>query len=150
MGQLGNGLTMGNIDATAKVQLDEEVFTAGIELAGGIRSPYPKGLLIGRVIDVKRDANDVVQTAFLLPAADLDSFESALIITDYEGGLRRSRSSRSRATAARVVSFRQARSRATRPPRAPPRRPPRRPSVRFRVRAARSRLPTAIARHRAL
>lgn len=87
VGQLDNGLTMGNIDATAKVQLDEEVFTAGIELAGGIRSPYPKNLLIGKVIDVKRDANDVVQTAFLLPAADLDSFETALIITDYQGGL---------------------------------------------------------------
>jgi rod shape-determining protein MreC len=87
VGQLQSGLTMGEIDATAQVELQEEVFTAGIEIAGGIRSPYPKGLLIGRVLDVKRDANDVVQTAFLLPAADLDSVEVALVITDYEGGL---------------------------------------------------------------
>jgi rod shape-determining protein MreC len=87
VGQLDNGLIMGNVDAQARITLDEEVFTAGIELAGGIRSPYPKNLLIGKVIDAKRDANDVVQTAFLLPAADLDAFEFALIITDYEGGL---------------------------------------------------------------
>ena len=36
-----------------------------------------KNRSIGKVIEVKRDANDVVQTAFLLPAADLDWFESA-------------------------------------------------------------------------
>ena len=38
-------------------------------------------------MDVQRDANDVVQTAYLAPAANLDSFELALVITDYEGGL---------------------------------------------------------------
>ena len=43
--------------------------------------------MIGSVVDVQRDANDVVQTAFLAPAAELDSFELALVITDYEGGL---------------------------------------------------------------
>ena len=42
---------------------------------------------IGSVVDVERDANDVVQTAFLAPAAELDSFELALVITDYDGGL---------------------------------------------------------------
>ena len=61
--------------------------TAGIELDGGVRSPYPKGLLIGQVVDVKRDANDVVQTAYLQPAADLDKLEFLLVITDYQGGL---------------------------------------------------------------
>ncbi len=61
--------------------------TAGIELGGGVRSPYPKGLLIGQVVDVKPLANDVVQTAFLQPAAQLDKLEYLLVITDYEGGL---------------------------------------------------------------
>ena len=64
-----------------------EVVTAGIELGEGVRSPYPKGLLIGQVVDVRRDANDVVQTAYLQPAADLDQLEFVLVITDYEGGL---------------------------------------------------------------
>jgi rod shape-determining protein MreC len=86
-GQAGGVLVMRNIDSAVKIGVDEEVFTAGIELAGGIRSPYPKGLVVGTVVDVQRDANDVVQTAYLTPAANLDSFELALVITDYEGGL---------------------------------------------------------------
>ena len=86
-GEAGGVLTMKNIDSTVKVTLDEEVFTAGLELAGGIRSPYPKGLVVGSVVDVQRDANDVVQTAFVAPAANLETFELALVITDYTGGL---------------------------------------------------------------
>jgi rod shape-determining protein MreC len=87
VGQTGDVLIMRNIDSAVQIGLDEEVFTAGIELNGGIRSAYPKGLVVGSVVDVQRDANDVVQTAFLAPAANLDSFELALVITDYQGGL---------------------------------------------------------------
>lgn len=87
VGQLGGVLVMRNIDATEKVQPGDEVVTAGIELAGGIRSPFPKGLILGQVIDLRRDANDVVQTAYLEAAADLDRLEYALVITNYDGGL---------------------------------------------------------------
>jgi len=87
MGQLGGALVMLDVDAAAEVTIGEEVFTAGIELSGGIRSPYPKGLLIGRVVDVTRDPNEVVQTVFLEPASPLDRLEYLLVITDYEGGI---------------------------------------------------------------
>jgi len=87
VGQLGGVLVMRNIDATERVQLGEEVYTSGIVLAGGVRSPYPKGLLIGQVVDVRRDANAVVQTAYLQPTAPLDKVEWVSIITDYDGGL---------------------------------------------------------------
>lgn len=86
-GQLPGSLLMENIDSSVPVLLGEEVVTAGIELAGGIRSPYPKGLVIGRVIDVRRDANEIVQTAFVEPAATLDRLEFVLVILDYRGGL---------------------------------------------------------------
>lgn len=86
-GQLGGVLVMGQVDATETVTVGDEVVTAGIELGSGVRSPYPKGLLIGQVVDVKRDANDVVQTAYLQPAAQLDKLEFLLVITDYQGGL---------------------------------------------------------------
>lgn len=86
-GQPGGALTMADVDATTTVTIGEEVFTAGIELGGGIRSPYPKGLLIGRVVDVQRDPNEVVQTVFLEAAAPLDRLEFLLVITDYEGGI---------------------------------------------------------------
>jgi rod shape-determining protein MreC len=87
IGQLGGALVMLDVDAAAQVTTGEEVFTAGIELEGGIRSPYPKGLLIGRVVDVTRDPNEVVQTVFLEPASPLDRLEFLLVITDYEGGI---------------------------------------------------------------
>lgn len=87
VGQLGGALVMRNVDATERISLGEEVVTAGIELAGGIRSPYPKGLLIGQVVDVARDPNAVVQTAYLVPPIDLDRLETVLVITSYKGGL---------------------------------------------------------------
>lgn len=87
IGQLGGVLVMGQIDSAEQIDLGVEVVTAGIELGAGVRSPYPKGLLIGQVIDVRRDANSVVQTAYLQPAANLDRLEVVLVITDYEGGL---------------------------------------------------------------
>ncbi len=87
VGQLGGVLIMRQIDAGEKVAVGDEVVTAGIELGGGVRSPYPKGLLIGQVVDVRPLANDVVQTAFLQPAAQLDKLEYLLVITDYQGGL---------------------------------------------------------------
>jgi rod shape-determining protein MreC len=87
VGQAGGVMIMRNIDSGVQISLDEEVFTAGIELLGGIKSPYPKGLVLGTVVDVQRDANAVVQTAFLSPAAALETFEVALVITDYRGGL---------------------------------------------------------------
>jgi rod shape-determining protein MreC len=87
VGQLGGVLVMEQIDSGEIIAEGDEVVTAGIELGGGVRSPYPKGLLIGQVIDVRRDANDVVQTAYLQPAANLDKLEFVLVILDYEGGL---------------------------------------------------------------
>jgi rod shape-determining protein MreC len=86
-GDLGGVLVMDKIDATQQVDLGEEVVTAGISLGEAIRSPYPPGLLIGRVVDVVRDPNAVVQTAFVEAAIDLGRLEHLLVITDYEGGI---------------------------------------------------------------
>jgi rod shape-determining protein MreC len=87
VGDLGGVVVMNRIDATETVRLGDPVVTAGIQLAGGARSAYPKGLVIGEVVDVKRDPNAVVQTAWLTPAAPIDRLEWVLVITNYEGGL---------------------------------------------------------------
>jgi len=87
VGQLGGVLIMSQIDSGDVVTVGDEVVTAGIELGVGVRSPYPKGLLVGQVVDVRRDSNSVVQTAYLRPAAPLDRLETLLVITDYQGGL---------------------------------------------------------------
>jgi rod shape-determining protein MreC len=87
VGDLGGTLVMDKIDATQQVSLGEEVVTAGLTLGEAVRSPYPKGLVIGRIIDVTRDPNAVVQTAFVDPAIDLNRLEALLVITDYKGGI---------------------------------------------------------------
>lgn len=86
-GQLGGSLLMSQIPSTDEVAIGDEVVTAGIDLGNGIRSPFPKGLLVGRVVDVENDPAAVVQTAFIEPAASLDKLEYVLVITDYEGGI---------------------------------------------------------------
>jgi len=87
VGQLGTTLAMDDISATATVLPNDLVVTAGIDLGNGIESPFPKGLLIGRIVDLHSDPNAVVQTAILQPAADLDSVEYVLVITDYVSSL---------------------------------------------------------------
>lgn len=86
-GQLGASLAMTQIPSTDTVAVNETVVTAGIALGDCIRSPYPKGLLIGRVVSVEHDPSAVVQTALLEPAAALDQLEYVLVVTDYQGGL---------------------------------------------------------------
>lgn len=86
-GQRGQPLQMVNIPAEVTVTVGESVVTAGIELSEGIRSPYPKGLLIGLVAGVSRSPDQLFQTALVTPVADLDRLEYVLVITNYEGGL---------------------------------------------------------------
>lgn len=83
-GQLSRTLIMSRIPVTDVVNVNESVVTAGIDLGNDIRSPFPKGLLIGTVVDVHKDPNAVVQTAFLVPAAQLDRLEAVLVITGYD------------------------------------------------------------------
>jgi rod shape-determining protein MreC len=83
IGRLGGTLSMQNIPITEEIAVGHHVVTAGIDLGTGIRSAFPKGLLIGRVIDVSREPNAVVQSAFLAPAADLDRLEYVLVIIGF-------------------------------------------------------------------
>jgi rod shape-determining protein MreC len=86
-GQLERPLSMLHIPSTEEVVVGETVVTAGIDLGEGIRSPYPRGLLIGTIVDVARSPNEVVQSALVQPAVPLDRLEYVLVITDYEGGM---------------------------------------------------------------
>src|SRR5678816_4058391 len=79
-GQLDRPLTMEGIAATETVVLGEKVTTAGIDLGEDIRSPFPKGLLIGTVGDIDRSPNQVVQSALVQAAAPLDRLDYVLVI----------------------------------------------------------------------
>jgi rod shape-determining protein MreC len=82
----GDLLQMTNIPATDVVNVGETVVTAGIELETGVRSTYPKGLVIGTVVDVDRQPNQLFQTALVAPFARLDRLEYVLVVVGYEGG----------------------------------------------------------------
>ncbi len=86
-GNLDRPLEMDGISANNQVNLGESVVTAGIELSEDIRSPYPKGLLIGTVADVQRSPDQLFQTALVNPAANFETLEYVLVITNYQGGL---------------------------------------------------------------
>ena len=83
IGRLGGTLTMLNIAVTDEISIGDQIVTAGIDLGNGIRSAFPKGLVIGRIVDVRTEANAVVQSAFLEPASDLDKLEYVLVITGF-------------------------------------------------------------------
>ena len=86
-GQVGGLLLMSYVSSTETLSKGTAVVTAGMVSPGGdVRSPYPPGLLIGTILSVARDPNQVVQSAVVQPAADLNNIEWVLVITNYEGG----------------------------------------------------------------
>lgn len=86
-GQVGGLLQMSYVNATDTLVKGQPVVTAGLALpSADVRSPYPPGLLIGTIIDISRDPNQVVQGALVQPAADLNGAEFVLVITNYQGG----------------------------------------------------------------
>lgn len=86
-GEISGLLQMSYVNATDTLSKGQPVVTAGMVLAGeDVRSPYPPGLLIGTIISVSRDPNQVVQSAMVQPAADLDNIDWVLVISNYQGG----------------------------------------------------------------
>ena len=84
-GRLSQPLEMTEIRILDALEVGHAIITAGINQGRRFQSLYPPGLVVGRIIDVRRDQNEISQTAFVEPAADLDHLESVLVITDYEG-----------------------------------------------------------------
>ncbi len=83
-GRLSGPLGMTQIPSTDKVAVDDTVVTAGLHLGGAVRSAFPPGLLIGRVVDVQRDPSAIVQIALIQPAVNLDKLELVLVMTDFQ------------------------------------------------------------------
>jgi rod shape-determining protein MreC len=82
-GNLASPLRMENVPATDLLKVGDTVVTAGLRLGGGIRSSFPGGLLIGTIVEVIDDPADIVSTATILPAADLEHLEAVLVITSF-------------------------------------------------------------------
>lgn len=66
---------MTQIPNDADVIINDKIETSGL---GGI---YPKGLLIGTIIDIKKEAHEISKYAIVKPAVDFKRLEEVLIIT---------------------------------------------------------------------
>jgi rod shape-determining protein MreC len=88
-GQLGGQLVMIQVRASDVVAVGDTVVSAGLTLtdAGGAaieRSPYPQGLLIGRIQALELDPDGLTQTAFVRPAADFASVTRLLVVLHFD------------------------------------------------------------------
>ncbi|MFQ5657607.1 MAG: rod shape-determining protein MreC, partial [Candidatus Methylomirabilales bacterium] len=59
----------------AEVQVGEVVITSGL---GGV---YPKGIMVGKVVDVDKRSGALFQEATLKPSVDLSRLEEVLVVT---------------------------------------------------------------------
>jgi len=86
-GRAANPLAFDDVDAQRQVLVGAEITTSGIELSPTLRSAFPRGLAVGRVVAVNSVASAVLQSADVEPTLDLDSVRTLLVILNYRGGL---------------------------------------------------------------
>lgn len=79
-GQFGDSLIMDWILQTEPVKAGDVVITAGLGLGTQLRSLYPKGLVIGKVVQVQSAEAAAYQRAILVPAVDLRRLEHVLVV----------------------------------------------------------------------
>jgi rod shape-determining protein MreC len=83
-GRLSAPLAMGNIPSTERIEVNDRVVTAGLAQGRRFRSAFPKGVPIGRVVDVQVEPGAIVKTALVQPTTDLDRIEEVLVLVDLE------------------------------------------------------------------
>lgn len=84
VGRLAAPLAMEEIPRTDQVSINDRIVTLGAIIGRRFRSAYPKGIPIGRVVDVLEEPGDVVKTALIQPDADLDHLEYVLVLQQGE------------------------------------------------------------------
>lgn len=72
-------LRMNYLPSDAVIRNHDQVVTSGSTV-------YPKGLILGNVVDADFDDTGVAKYALLQPAADIDTLEQVFIITQYNAG----------------------------------------------------------------
>jgi len=77
-GRLGQDLIMTYIPQEGPISVGEMVLTSGV---GGY---YPKGLVIGQVIEVMQNDIEPFQQAIVRPAVNFEQIETVLVLTSFE------------------------------------------------------------------
>lgn len=79
-GQFGDSLVMDWLLQTEPVKVGDVVVTAGLALGEELRSLYPKGLVIGRIVQLENAQAAAYQRAIVAPAVDLRHLENVLVV----------------------------------------------------------------------
>ena len=69
-------LRMDYLPSSARIKNGDQVVTAGSTV-------YPRGLILGKIVDADFDDTGVAKFAMLVPAAEIDSMEQVFILTAY-------------------------------------------------------------------
>lgn len=79
-GQYGDTLVMDWVLQTVPVKTGDVVITAGLGLGNELRSLYPKGLVLGTIVEVARSDTAAYLRAVLVPAVDFRRLERVLVV----------------------------------------------------------------------
>jgi rod shape-determining protein MreC len=79
-GQYGDALIMDWILQTEPVKPGDVVVSAGLALGEDLHSLYPKGLVIGKVLQLQNAEAAAYQRAIIAPAVDLRRLENVLVV----------------------------------------------------------------------
>jgi len=79
-GQYGDSLIMDWILQTEPVKPGDVVVTAGLGLGEELRSLYPRGLVIGKVLQLQNAEAAAYQRAIIAPAVDLRRLANVLVV----------------------------------------------------------------------
>jgi len=79
-GQYGDALIMDWILQTENVKPGDVVVTAGLGLGEEFRSLYPKGLVVGKVLQLQQAEAAAYQRAIIAPAVDVRRLEHVLVV----------------------------------------------------------------------
>lgn len=86
-GRGASPLAFEGIDSLRDVPIGAEVTTSGIELSQTLRSAFPRGLSIGRVVTLSDQAGAVIKNSEVEATLELDAARTLLVILNYRGGL---------------------------------------------------------------
>lgn len=73
-GTLGTHLIMKYLPEEADIRISDTIVTSGLNAA------YPKGLLIGKVVDINKEFSGLSRYAIIKPAVNLSDIEEVLVI----------------------------------------------------------------------
>lgn len=87
---IANGISSTSINAgkceVSKLPFEADILPGDDIVTSGLGGVFPKGLKIGKVLEVTKISDNMQKTAVVVPAADLTKVDYVLVIKSYDAG----------------------------------------------------------------